>query len=52
MNGGGAFQLQRLLGHSTLDMTRKYVNLYATDLQEEYDVLNPLDTLNKRIGKR
>ena len=30
--GGGMIQLQAILGHSTLDMTRKYVNLYGTDI--------------------
>ncbi len=29
--GGGMIQLQAILGHSTLDMTRKYVNLYGAD---------------------
>lgn len=30
-SGGDAFKLQRLLGHSTLDVTLNYVNLYGTD---------------------
>lgn len=45
LNGGGMMQLQKLLGHSTLDMTRKYVNLYGTDLAIDYDKFNPLDNL-------
>lgn len=45
MNGGGMVQLQKLLGHSTLDMTKKYVNLYGTDLAINYDLFNPLDNL-------
>ena len=32
-NGGNVFQLQRVLGHTTLDMTRRYVNLQVADLQ-------------------
>lgn len=36
-SGGNAFKLQRLLGHSTLDVTLNYVNLYADDLKEDYE---------------
>lgn len=31
--GGSPFLLQKALGHSTLDMTRRYVNLMTADLQ-------------------
>ena len=47
LNGGGVFQLQKILGHSTLDMTRKYVNLYADDLKSDMQNCNPLDCLNR-----
>lgn len=45
--GGDCTYLQRLLGHSTLAMTNHYINLYATDLQKNYDKFNPLDNLTK-----
>ncbi len=48
--GGGMVQLQALLGHSTMDMTRHYVNLYGLDLQRDYARLNPLDNLMKQAG--
>lgn len=43
--GGNMIKLQKLLGHSTLDMTMHYVNLYGSDLSEDYDNLNPLNNL-------
>jgi integrase/recombinase XerD len=45
--GGGMIQLQALLGHSTMDMTRHYVNIYGMDLQRDFERLNPLDNLIK-----
>ena len=45
--GGGMVQLQALLGHSTMDMTRHYVNLYGLDLRRDYARQNPLDNLIK-----
>ncbi len=41
--GGGMIQLQAILGHSTMDMTRRYINLYGTDIQRDFDRLNPLN---------
>ena len=43
--GGGMVQLQAILGHSTMDMTRKYINLYGTDIQRDFDRLNPLNNI-------
>lgn len=48
MAGGGMVQLQALLGHSTMDMTRHYVNIYGLDLQRDFEKLNPLDNLMKK----
>lgn len=41
-NGGDVFRLQRILGHSTLDMTRRYVNLQTADLQAVHERLSIL----------
>lgn len=46
-NGGNQFKLQKILGHSTLDMTRRYVALAAVDLKEDYDNYCALDKLTK-----
>lgn len=46
-NNGNMFALQKILGHSTLDMTRKYVRLFADDIKEDFDKYSPLDTIKK-----
>lgn len=43
--GGNMTRLQKLLGHSTLTMTMHYINLYGSDLAENYDKLNPLNNI-------
>ena len=35
--GGSVFHLQKVLGHSTLEMTRRYVNLVTADLQAVHE---------------
>lgn len=50
-NNGDMYKLQKILGHSTLDMTRKYVNMFSEDIKEDYDKFSPLDTI-KRKQKR
>jgi hypothetical protein len=39
---GSAFHLQKALGHSTLEMTRRYVNLLTEDLQAVHQRLSLL----------
>ncbi len=51
-NNGNTFALQKMLGHSTLDMTRKYVNLFNEDIKEDFDSYNPLDNLKKGAKRR
>jgi hypothetical protein len=43
-NGGSVFHLQKLLGHSSLEMTRKYANLVTEDLQK----MHPQVSLGRR----
>lgn len=50
VNGGDVFRLQKLLGHSTLEMTRHYVNLFGADLKKNYEDFSPLDNLTRGRG--
>lgn len=50
-NNGNMFALQKLLGHSSLDMTRKYVRLFADDIKDDFEKFSPLDSI-KRNAKR
>ncbi len=43
-NGGSPFELQKILGHSTLTMTRKYCRIYDYDIVRKYDQVSPLAT--------
>lgn len=47
-SGGDAFKLQRLLGHSTLDVTLNYVNLYSEDLKEGFDKHSILNNFSEK----
>lgn len=44
-NGGSPFNLQRILGHSTLAMTRHYCRIYDTEIIKDYDNYSPLQAL-------
>lgn len=47
MSNGNIFVLQKILGHQTLEMTRRYIKIFGEDLKEEYDSHSPLDTIKK-----
>lgn len=42
--GGSVFHLQKVLGHSSLEMTRRYANLLTEDLQEMHPRVSLLST--------
>jgi integrase/recombinase XerC/integrase/recombinase XerD len=48
VNGGDVFTLQQILGHSTLEMVRNYVNLASNDIIIKHQRCSPLDRLNLR----
>lgn len=43
--GGNPLTLQRILGHSTLKMVNKYIQMNTRDLQQDIDKFNPLDNV-------
>ncbi len=45
--GGDAFMLQRLLGHSTLNMTKHYCAIFDADISKNYDRVSPLEQMCK-----
>ena len=47
-NGGDSFSLQEILGHSTLDMTRRYVHLARRDVAEQHKKFSPMEFLAER----
>lgn len=46
-NGGDLFALQQLLGHTNLEMTRKYVQYLNGDLKRAHTLISPMDRLRK-----
>ncbi|GIN10233.1 hypothetical protein J26TS2_01000 [Shouchella clausii] len=45
MNGAGIFELQKILGHSTMEMVKVYVNLYSSEVNEKHRDFSPLNNL-------
>ena len=50
--GGNAFTLQRLLGHSTLDMTKHYCAIFDADITRDFDNYSPLAQLRGAENSR
>lgn len=44
---GDIFRLQKLLGHKSLEMTRRYCNMLGEDLKQDFETFNPLDNIKK-----
>lgn len=52
--GGDAFSLQKILGHTTMEMTRNYVNMLSDHLIEQHRLHSPMDRLRSSVppGKK
>lgn len=48
VNGGDVFSLQQILGHTTLDMVRRYVSLSEADLVARHRAVSPADRLGRQ----
>jgi len=45
LNDADLFSLQRILGHTTLDMVRRYVNLDTAEVKRQHEHASPVDRL-------
>lgn len=43
LNGGDIFSLQKILGHSKIEDTKKYIELNETEVKVQNEKFNPLD---------
>ena len=50
LNGGDLLTLQRILGHSSLEVVKLYVNLDTKDLLAQQWKYSPVDTLKARLA--
>lgn len=50
-NGGDIFSLQRITGHSSLDVLRSYVNLAQSDVNAAHASHSPIDNLDLRMPR-
>jgi site-specific recombinase XerD len=44
-NGGNLFALQKMLGHTSLEMTRRYCELADVDVKRAHLTASPVDNL-------
>lgn len=51
INGGDIFSLQSILGHTSLEMVRKYSHLASSHIIANHKRLSPLDEMQKRKYK-
>jgi integrase/recombinase XerD len=45
LNGGDPFSLQRILGHSSMNMVRKYIQMNGEDIKSQHHQFSPIQHL-------
>ena len=50
--GGDLLRLQRILGHSNISVTKRYVSLMIEDLKDDYESHSLLDVKKKNVKRR
>ncbi len=51
-NGGDVFSLQRMLGHASLEMTRRYCEMADADVKRAHLIASPVDNLELVMPRR
>lgn len=51
LNEGNIYELQRILGHKSLNMVTKYANYYGIDLNKNFESHNILSNLTHKQEK-
>jgi integrase/recombinase XerC/integrase/recombinase XerD len=46
LNGGDVFSLQQILGHTSLEMVRRYVTLASSQVRVQHRKFSPMDRMN------
>lgn len=50
-NGASIFELQAILGHSSLEMVKHYVNLFSNDVIKKHEKFSPIEKLSRGVKK-
>ncbi|MGV9142148.1 MAG: tyrosine-type recombinase/integrase [Promethearchaeota archaeon] len=43
LNGGDMFRLQKILGHKSTEIVKRYVNMFGEDLKNKFEDFNPIN---------
>ncbi|MDM5357055.1 MULTISPECIES: site-specific integrase [Peribacillus] len=44
----GIFELQAILGHTSMEMVKHYVNLFSDDVIRKHKEFSPIENINKK----
>nr|WP_255450004.1 tyrosine-type recombinase/integrase [Bacillus sp. AR2-1] len=51
LNNGGVMTLQKILGHSSIEMVRKYINMTNKDIIVQHNKYSPVNNLKIQMKK-